>query len=218
MGMIAHFSKRTLDLQTDKTLSICVNWTLKNLQRWWQNTDKLISLPLVHARRVIRQNYVAHIITASLLASAIMYIISLKSCRTSKSCHPQNFTACFCELIPINTALKISPHGKGSPAIYICVLALYVHTYKLINVIIEYVHVDLCRRRPRINYCCRTKLGLEIKSCRSRISRKYGNPYYSRLFLTVFTHRSYTSQLQNCHGSNNYKISTTCSFGTQCWD
>ena len=32
---------------------------------------------------------------------------------------PRNLAACFCKLIPINTALKIWPHGKGSPAIYV---------------------------------------------------------------------------------------------------
>ena len=47
------------------------------------------------------------------------YRISLKSRCTSKSRRPQNVAACFCELIPINAALEVLPHGKGSPVQYV---------------------------------------------------------------------------------------------------
>ena len=33
---------------------------------------------------------------------------------------------------PNNAALEISPHGKGSTAIFICAWAFYVHTTRLI--------------------------------------------------------------------------------------
>ena len=51
---------------------------------------------------------------------------------SSKSHHPRNLTASICQLVPINAALEISPHGKGSTAISICAQAFYVHTTRLV--------------------------------------------------------------------------------------
>ena len=73
-----------------------------------------------------------------------IYRISSKYRHTSKSRCPRNVAACFCELIPINAALEMSPHGKGSPAI------IYTHTRIIPAYITEAVRVDLGRRRPRI--------------------------------------------------------------------
>ena len=76
-----------------------------------------------------------------------IYRISSKSCCTSISRCTRNLAAYFSQLIPINAALKISLHGTGST---ICVRAraLYVHTNT--EAVCVCVHVDLCRRRPRI--------------------------------------------------------------------
>ena len=45
---------------------------------------------------------------------------------------PLNGAACFWQCISMNATLKISPHGKGSTAIYVCTRALYVHTIGLL--------------------------------------------------------------------------------------
>ena len=74
-----------------------------------------------------------------------VYRISSKSHHTSKSC-----SILHSQLIPINAALEILPHGTGSTTIYACAHALYVHTNRLIT---EAVYVRayqyLCRRRSR---------------------------------------------------------------------
>ena len=100
------------------------------------------------------------------------YRISSKSRRTSKSRRPRNVAASICQFVPINAALEISPHGKGSTAISVCARAFYVHTNRLI---IEAVYARACRslQTPPSN-CRRTKRSLEIKSRRGEISRKYG--------------------------------------------
>ena len=56
------------------------------------------------------------------------YHISSKSRCTSKSCRPRNVAASICQLVPINAALEISPHGKGSTAISVC-----THTLRAYN-------------------------------------------------------------------------------------
>ena len=67
------------------------------------------------------------------------YCISSKSRHTLKSCRLEMSPHVFCNSSAI---LEISPHGKGSPAIYICAHALYVHTNRLI---IEAVYACACR-------------------------------------------------------------------------
>ena len=62
----------------------------------------------------------------------LVYRSSLKSRRTSKSRHPWNVAASICQLVPINAALEISPHGKGSTTISVCARTFYVHTTRLI--------------------------------------------------------------------------------------
>ena len=57
----------------------------------------------------------------------MVYHISLQCRRTSKSRCPRNVPAYFCPLIPINVALKISPHGKGSTALDVCTRTLYIN-------------------------------------------------------------------------------------------
>ena len=49
---------------------------------------------------------------------------------------------CICQLVPINAALEISPHGEGSTAISICTRTFYVHTTRLI---LEAVYARACR-------------------------------------------------------------------------
>ena len=85
-------------------------------------------------------------LTTSIIRHPYKFLfISSKSRLTSKSHHPQNVAACFCQLIPINAALDISPHGKGSP-----VHAHYTHIQiGLLLRLCMCMHVDLCRRRPR---------------------------------------------------------------------
>ena len=97
-------------------------------------------------------------VTSISLYHRVAYRISSKSRHTSKSQRPRNLAACFCILIPINVALEISPHGKGSLAIYVCAYALYVHTNRLI---IEGVYMRVHQTEPW------------NKSRRSEISRKY---------------------------------------------
>ena len=46
-------------------------------------------------------------------------VFSTISCHTSKSHHPQNVTACFSQLIPINATLEVELYGKGSTTMYI---------------------------------------------------------------------------------------------------
>ena len=75
-----------------------------------------------------------------------IYSISLKSRHTSKSCCPQNVAAYFSQVIPINAALEISRHGKGSTTIYVCERALYVHTGRFI---IEAAYTHACQHRPQ---------------------------------------------------------------------
>ena len=70
------------------------------------------------------------------------YRISSKSRRTSKSRRPRNVAASICHLVPINAALEISPHGKGSIEISVCAGTFYVHTTRLI---IEAVYVRAYR-------------------------------------------------------------------------
>ena len=70
------------------------------------------------------------------------YCISSKSRRTSKSCRFRNVATSICQLVPINTALEILLHGKGSTAISVCARTFYVHTTRLI---IEAVYVRACR-------------------------------------------------------------------------
>ena len=80
-----------------------------------------------------------------------IYCISSKSRRTLKSCRPRNLAASICQLVPINAALEISPHGKGSTTISVCARAFCVHSYiGLLLKLCTRVRVDLCRRRPRI--------------------------------------------------------------------
>ena len=62
----------------------------------------------------------------------VEYRISSKSRHTSKSSRPRNLAASICQLVPINAALQISPHGKGSTAISVCAQAFYVHLTRLI--------------------------------------------------------------------------------------
>ena len=61
---------------------------------------------------------------------------------SSKSRRPRNVAASICQLVPINAALEISPHGKGSTAISVCTRAFYVHTNRFI---IEAVYTCACR-------------------------------------------------------------------------
>ena len=68
----------------------------------------------------------------------IIYRISSKSRRTSKSRCPRNVTASICQLVPIKAALEISPHGLESTAVSVCACAFYVHTNRLI---IEAVYI-----------------------------------------------------------------------------
>ena len=54
------------------------------------------------------------------------------------------------QLVPINAALEISPHGKGSTAIYICARTFYMHTNRLIiEAVYTSVCIDLCRHCPQ---------------------------------------------------------------------
>ena len=64
---------------------------------------------------------------------------------------PSKCRRSICQLIPINTALEILQHGKGSTAISICARAFYVHTTRLIEAvyICMRVRVDLCRCHPQ---------------------------------------------------------------------
>ena len=68
----------------------------------------------------------------------------LKSHHTSKSHHPQNVAACFCQLVPIKAALKISLHDKGSTTI-ICVCAIVIVHAHYVLTIIRAVYMRACR-------------------------------------------------------------------------
>ena len=70
------------------------------------------------------------------------YRISSKSRCTSKSRRPRNVVTSICQLVPINAALEISPHGKGSTGISLCAHAFYVPTNRLI---VEVVYVRACQ-------------------------------------------------------------------------
>ena len=67
-----------------------------------------------------------------LVVHTIYRTFSSKSCHTSTSCCLRNVPTCFCQFIPINATLKISPDGKGSTAIYECAHPVHVHTNRLI--------------------------------------------------------------------------------------
>ena len=70
---------------------------------------------------VVIDHYLYTIFKPTVVKLDTMYIyISWKSRHTSKSHYPKNVATCFCQLTPINAAPKISPHGKGSTAIYVC--------------------------------------------------------------------------------------------------
>ena len=87
----------------------------------WKNLKPHVFPPFSRCLKKIRQESLGS-----------RYRISSKSRRTSKSCCPQNVAACFCELIPINAALEILPHGKGSPAtvrMSTCTLCAYKLAY-----------------------------------------------------------------------------------------
>ena len=90
-----------------------------------------------------------YIMVAAAIITHHNYRISSKSRRTSKSRCPRNVAACFCELIPINVALEMSPHGKGSPAIMRTRTRIIIYAHTLLKPCAR-VRVDLCRRRPRI--------------------------------------------------------------------
>ena len=75
----------------------------------------------------------------------------------------------FSQVVPVNTALEISLHGKGSTTIDI---ALYMHTND--SYYWGYARVDHHRCGPHAlmpSNSCRTDQGLEIKSCYGEISK-----------------------------------------------
>ena len=65
---------------------------------------------------------------------------------SSKSRCPRNVAASICQLIPINAALEISPHGKGSTAISVCTRAFMCIQIGLLLKLCTRVRVDLCRQ------------------------------------------------------------------------
>ena len=74
------------------------------------------------------------------------------SCCTSKSRHPRNVAACFCQLIPINATLKILPHGKGSTAMYVCACTMHYKCTQIDSLklyLCMCAHVKLCRCCPQ---------------------------------------------------------------------
>ena len=78
------------------------------------------------------------------------YLAATVYCISSKFHCPRNVAACFCQLVPLNAALKISPHGKGSTAIYVCTHASY--TCIQIGLLLKLrmrMRIDLCRCCPR---------------------------------------------------------------------
>ena len=76
--------------------------------------------------------------------------ISSKSHRTLKFFRPRNVTTCFCQLIPVNAALNILPHGKELTDINACIRALYMYGHTLqAYQLCMCMCVSLCRRRPR---------------------------------------------------------------------
>ena len=119
----------------------------------------------------------------------VIYCISLKSRHTSKSRRPRNVTTYICQLVPINAALEILPHGKGLTAISVCAQAFYVHTTRLVIEAV-YAHgvsisVDAALEIEPPSNCRRTKQSLEIKSRRSEISRKYGTLFATQRIIEV---------------------------------
>ena len=90
----------------------------------------------------MRQNAVTGLVFYGCQYNYIIYRISSKSRPTLKSRRPRDLAVSICQLISINAALEISPHGKGSTAISVCVRAFYVHTTRLI---IEAVYVRACQ-------------------------------------------------------------------------
>ena len=106
------------------------------------------------------------------------YRISSKSRRTSKSCRPRSLAAPMRRLVPINAALEISPHGKGSSD------SKYADCRRTRTICT--IEMDECAGARRVSGLVATlKISppskfrhrvqrLEIKSRRGEISRKYG--------------------------------------------
>ena len=120
-------------------------WCMAYIRKWAWGTYVVVTTSVHQTEEVTAEsgtNVGFNFQTRTMHPSQPQYRISSKSRCTSKSHRPRNLAASICQLIPINAALEISPHGKGLTAISVCARAFYLHTNRFI---IEAMYAHACQ-------------------------------------------------------------------------